>query len=134
MIYPLRHLSQNVCDWALFMCATVCLCLEIRRVFRSQIGANGYKWREGNLAAGFVPNQLGPRQRQQGGGQIKKSEENKGGDCTQKWKEIKLNFQGSYTVCHCKTNPEVLSLLSESRVKMRASLLCNMAARITSQN
>lgn len=130
MIYLL-----HVCDWALFMCATVCLCLEIRRVFRSRIGANdGYKWREGNLAAGFVPNQLGPSQRQQGGGQIKKSEGNKGGDCTQKWKEIKLNFQGSNTVCHCKTNPEVLSLVSESRVKMRASLLCNMAARIRSQN
>lgn len=38
-----------------------------------KIGANdGDRWREGNLAAGTEPKRLGPRQRQQGGEQIKK--------------------------------------------------------------
>lgn len=83
-------LSQAVCVCvcALRVCGCVLPCVEFRRVFRrststmQKIGANdGDRWREGNLAAGIVPNQLGPSQRQRGGGQIKtKGKKIKGGE------------------------------------------------------
>lgn len=64
MIYPLSSsvFSLIVCVHALPACMTY-VSLEIQWVFRrmtstmQQIGANdSYKWKEGNLAAGFMPN------------------------------------------------------------------------------
>lgn len=121
------------------LCVTAYLCMKFQRVFRrstsmmQKIGASdGDRCSEGNLAAVTVPSRLGPRQKQQGGGQIKNRERQKeGGGGTQRWKYILRDSR--YTVCHCTVNPTVCSLVSESRVEMCASLLCNTSARITSQ-
>lgn len=66
-----------------------------------QIGANdGYKWKEGNLAAGFMPNGLGSCQRLQGGGQIKKRGRER--------KHTVMEANQVYTACRCKVNPAIL--------------------------
>lgn len=118
MIYPASLPRQAAFCPTLCVCVfvSVCVsttvypCVEFRRVFRrststmQKIGASdGDRCREGNLAAGTVPDRLRPRQSQQGGGQIKKTErwrgrerEKKGERSSKGWKEIEVNSRGVY--------------------------------------